>query len=124
MSHPDKASRIPMPLAARLRMYAVIEDSGTQIKVAEGDEIMLDIRDLDEDAVEITLDRVMLISDGEGVSTIGTPHIAGAVVTAEILEEGRGEKIDIWKFRRRKTYIRHRGHRQNYLKVKITGISQ
>ena len=104
-------------------MYAVIEDSGTQIKVSEGDEILLDVRELGDDQAEVTLDRVLLISDGAGDAKIGTPVLAGASVTADILEEGRGEKIEIWKFKRRKTYTRHRGHRQNYLKVKITGIN-
>ena len=104
-------------------MYAVIEDSGTQIKVSEGDEILLDVRALGDDQAELKLDRVLMISDGEGGAQVGTPLLAGASVTADILEEGRGEKVEVWKFKRRKTYTRHRGHRQNYLKVKITGIA-
>ena len=104
-------------------MYAVIEDSGTQIKVSEGDEIMLDIRELGDDQAELTFDRVLLVSNGDGDAKVGAPYVDGASVTADILEEGRGEKVDVWKFKRRKTYTRHRGHRQNYLKVKITGIS-
>lgn len=104
-------------------MYAVIEDSGTQIKVSEGDEIMLDVRDLTEDQAEIELGRVLLISDGAGQTQVGTPLIEGAKVLADILEEGRGDKIEVWKFKRRKGYTRHRGHRQNYLKVKVTQIS-
>ena len=104
-------------------MYAVIEDSGTQIKVSEGDEIVLDVRELGDDQAEIELDRVLLLSDGQGQTQIGNPHVAGAKVVADILEEGRGEKIEVWKFKRRKGYTRHRGHRQNYLKVKVTSIS-
>jgi large subunit ribosomal protein L21 len=102
-------------------MYAVIEDSGTQIKVAEGDEILVDIRDLKEDQATLTFDKVMLLGEGSG-SKIGAPYVAGATVEADILEQGRGDKVDVWKFRRRKTYIRHNGHRQSYLKVKVTGI--
>ena len=104
-------------------MYAIIEDSGTQIKVSEGDVIKIDPRDLADDAIELTFDRVMMIGNPEGQATIGTPHVQGATVTADILEEGRGEKIYVVKFKRRKTYKRINGHRQDFLKVKITGIS-
>ena len=104
-------------------MYAIIEDSGTQIKVSEGDVIKIDPRELPDDAIELTFDRVMMIGNPEGQTTIGTPHVAGASVTADILEEGRGEKIYVVKFKRRKTYKRINGHRQDFLKVKITGIS-
>ncbi|MEM9413899.1 MAG: 50S ribosomal protein L21 [Planctomycetota bacterium] len=103
-------------------MYAVIEDSGTQIKVAQGDEIMIDVRELEENQATITFDKVMLVGEGAG-SKIGAPYVDGATVEADILEQGRGEKVDVWKFRRRKTYIRHNGHRQNYIKVKVTGIN-
>ncbi|MEM8738136.1 MAG: 50S ribosomal protein L21 [Planctomycetota bacterium] len=107
-------------------MYAIIEDSGTQIKVSEGDVIKVDIRDLAEDASSVRFDRVMFVGDpeaGEGDgSRIGAPLLEGVSVTADILEEGRGEKISVVKFKRRKTYKRMKGHRQNYLKVQITGI--
>jgi large subunit ribosomal protein L21 len=103
-------------------MYAVIEDSGTQIKVSEGDVIKVAIRDLPEDQIQLTFDRVLLIG-GNGSTKVGSPLVAGAKVTADILEEGRGEKIEIWKFRRRKNYVRHKGHRQDFLRVKVTGIS-
>lgn len=104
-------------------MYAVIEDSGCQIKVSEGDVIKIDVRDLPENAAELTFDKVMLVGGGSDAAQIGAPYVSGATVSADILEEGRGEKIHIWKFRRRKTYKRHNGHRQNYLKVKVTGIN-
>ena len=104
-------------------MYAVIEDSGCQIKVSEGDVIKIDVRDLPENAAELTFDKVMLVSGGSDAAQIGAPYVTGATVSADILEEGRGEKVHIWKFRRRKTYKRHNGHRQNYLKVKVTGIN-
>ncbi len=104
-------------------MYAVIEDSGSQIKVAQGDVITLDKRELAEDQAELTLDKVLLIAGTDGAAKVGTPLIAGASVTAEILEEGRGDKIFIYKFRRRKNYKRKNGHRQDYVKVKITGIN-
>jgi large subunit ribosomal protein L21 len=103
-------------------MYAIIEDSGTQIKVAEGDVIKIDPRPLDDDAASVTFDRVMFLGDPQGSATIGAPLVSGATVTADILEEGRGDKISVVKFKRRKTYKRMKGHRQDYLKVQITGI--
>ena len=102
-------------------MYAVIEDSGTQIKVSEGDIIKIDTRELAEDAASVTFDRVLLVG-GEGDAKIGAPYVKGASVEADILEEGRDEKIDIWKKKRRKGYVRHAGHRQGFVRVKVTGI--
>ena len=102
-------------------MYAVIEDSGTQIKVSEGDIIKIDTRELAEDAATVTFDRVMLVG-GEGAAKIGAPYVAGATVEADILEEGRDKKVEVWKKKRRKGYVRHNGHRQGFVKVKVTGI--
>ncbi|MEM9109457.1 MAG: 50S ribosomal protein L21 [Planctomycetota bacterium] len=102
-------------------MYAVIEDSGTQIKVSEGDIIKIDTRELAEDADTLTFDKVMLVG-GEGEAKIGAPYVTGATVEADILEEGRDDKIDIWKKKRRKGYVRHKGHRQGFVRVKVTGI--
>ena len=103
-------------------MYAVIEDSGTQIKVSEGDIIKIDTRDLAEDAATVTFDRVMLIG-GEGDAKVGAPYVDGAKVEADILEEGKDTKIEIWKKKRRKGYVRHNGHRQQFVRVKVTGIT-
>ena len=105
-------------------MYAIIEDSGTQIKVAQGDVIKIDSRPLEADASSLTFNRVMYLGNPEGEATIGQPLVEGASVTADILEEGRGDKVMVVKFRRRKTYKRVKGHRQNYIKVQITGINQ
>ena len=107
-------------------MYAIIEDSGTQIKVSEGDVIKVDPRELPEDAVTIDFDRVLMVAPGvgaEGQAQIGAPHIKGAKVTGDILAEGREDKIEVIKFKRRKGYTRRKGHRQSYLKVQITKIT-
>ncbi|MEM8783313.1 MAG: 50S ribosomal protein L21 [Planctomycetota bacterium] len=104
-------------------MYAVIEDSGSQIKVAEGDVVTLDKRELAEDQAELTLDKVLLVGGTDAAAKIGTPLIEGANVTADILEEGKGDKIYVYKFKRRKDYRRKNGHRQDYVKVKITKIN-
>lgn len=104
-------------------MYAVIEDSGTQIKVAQGDVITIDKRELTEDQAELTFDRVLMVGGEESAAKIGAPLVSGASVTAEILEEGRSEKINVVKFKRRKGYKRNNGHRQDFIKVKVTGIN-
>ncbi len=103
-------------------MYAVIEDSGTQIKVSEGDVIRIAARELPADAATVTFDRVLLVSPDKGDAKIGQPALAGAKVTADILGEGRSDKVAVVKFRRRKTYKRMKGHRQDYMRVKVTSI--
>lgn len=102
-------------------MYAIIEDSGTQIRVSEGDVIKVALRDLAADVASITFDRVLAVG-GNGAAKIGQPLVDGATVTADVLAQERGEKQIIMKFRNRKNYRRKKGHRQDYLKVKITGI--
>ncbi len=101
-------------------MYAIVEDSGTQIKVSTGDILEVDLRDVEGDT--ITLDNVLMIG-GEGEPTLGTPYVDGASVAVEVLEEVKGDKIDVIKFKRRKGYRRKTGHRQRYLKVKVGEIS-
>lgn len=101
-------------------MYAIIEDSGSQIKVAQGDIIKVDLREVS--GATLSFDKVLFIGGGEASAKIGQPLIAGAKVTGEILGEFRDDKIAVVKFRRRKNYKRMKGHRQDYLKVKITAI--
>ena len=101
-------------------MYAIVEDSGTQIKLSTGDVLEVDIRDLDGDT--FTLDNVLMIA-GKGEPTIGTPYVEGASVMVEVLEEFKEKKIDVIKFKRRKGYRRKTGHRQRLLKVRIGEIS-
>ena len=101
-------------------MYAIIEDSGTQIKVSEGDVIRVDARELPADAVELSFDRVLLV--GGDQPRIGQPLVDGAKVTAEILAEDVSEKTEIFKFKRRKKYRRHKGHRQHFVQVRISRI--
>ena len=100
-------------------MYAIVEDSGSQIKVHAGDVIDIDRRDLADGAKTITFDRVLAIKNGDGPATLGTPYVDGASVTAEVVEERLGDKIDVIKFKRRKGYKRKKGHRQKMLRVRI-----
>ena len=102
-------------------MYAIIEDSGTQIRVAEGDVIKVATRSLPEDAATSTFDRVLMLGEGTS-SQVGTPLVDGARVTGDILAEERDEKVTVIKFKRRKNYRRKRGHRQSFLSVRVTGI--
>lgn len=104
-------------------MYAVIQDSGTQFKVSTGDIIRVDLRDIADDQIDLTFDQVLLVGCDETGTKIGTPTLDGASVTGEIMAEEKGEKVRIVKFRRRKGYRRKTGHRQKYLRVKITGIN-
>ena len=103
-------------------MYAIVEDSGSQIKVQSGDVIDIDRRDLAKGAKTITFDRVLAMKTGDGPATLGTPYIDGASVTADIIEERLDEKIDVIKFKRRKGYRRKQGHRQRLMRVNVTDI--
>ena len=102
-------------------MYAIVEDGGKQYKVTTGDRPLID-RKLAEGEKTVTLDRVLLVG-GEGEAKVGQPVVAGATVTAEVLGETKGKKIDIFKYRRRKGYHKRQGHRQQYTEVKVTAIN-
>ncbi|MCC7410995.1 MAG: 50S ribosomal protein L21 [Gammaproteobacteria bacterium] len=101
-------------------MYAVIQTGGKQYRVAEGD--VVDIELLPEEAgAAIDFERVLLIVDGKQVK-VGRPFVEGARVSARILDHGRGDKVMIIKFRRRKHHMKRQGHRQWFSRVEITGI--
>ncbi len=104
-------------------MYAIFEDSGTQIKVNVGDVVDLDTRVVEANAKTISFDKVLAVGAGDGTAAkIGMPYLTGAAVTAEIVGEARGEKLRTGKYKRRKGYRRQAGHRAEYLRVKITDI--
>lgn len=104
-------------------MYAIIEDSGQQFRVSEGEVVDVDLRELPADATEVEFDRVLLIS-GDDEIKVGTPLIDGAKVAAEILDPlAKGPKVHSYYWRRRKASRHKTGHRQKYLRVKITSIS-
>lgn len=104
-------------------MYAVIVEGGGQRKVEQGEVILIDLIDEGQAKVgsKISFDKVLLI--GGGSIKLGQPLVAGAKVEAEVLESlVKGDKIFIQKYRRRKGHDKKTGHRQQYTKVKITGI--
>ncbi len=103
-------------------MYAIIEDSGSQMKVAQGDVFEIDVREA-EAGSDLTFDRVLMVSNGDGETTLGKPYVDGATVSAKVLDRVKGEKIDVIKFKRRKGYRNKTGHRQQYLKVEVTSIN-
>jgi len=102
-------------------MYAVIESGGKQHRVQEGEVLKLEKLEA-ATGDTVSFDKVLLVGEGAEVK-VGSPYVAGSSVTAEVLTQGRHDKIRIIKFRRRKHYKRETGHRQWFTEVKITGIS-
>ncbi|PJA29430.1 MAG: 50S ribosomal protein L21 [candidate division Zixibacteria bacterium CG_4_9_14_3_um_filter_46_8] len=102
-------------------MYAVIESSGMQFKVREGDTVRVPLFDIPP-GNKINIDKVLMISDDDNVK-IGRPYVEGAVVTAEVLGAGKDKKAIVFKFRRRVKYRVKKGHRQNFTELKISGIN-
>ncbi|MCB1928482.1 MAG: 50S ribosomal protein L21 [Rhodocyclaceae bacterium] len=102
-------------------MYAVIKTGGKQYRVSAGQKIKVEQIPADVGS-EITLDQVLMVGEGESVK-IGTPVVDGAAVTATVVSHGRHDKVKIFKMRRRKHYIKHQGHRQNYTELRIEAIS-
>jgi large subunit ribosomal protein L21 len=102
-------------------MYAVIKSGGKQYRVREGQTLKLEKLEM-ATGDSLDFDQVLMVADGDDVK-VGAPLLNGAKVSAEIVSHGRGEKVRIIKFRRRKHSMRRQGHRQWYTEVKITGIS-
>lgn len=101
-------------------MYAVFQSGGKQHRVSEGQVVRLEKLEIATgDTVEF--DTVMMVVNGESVQ-IGTPFVTGSKIKAEVVEHGRGDKIKIVKFNRRKHYRKQQGHRQWFTDVKITSI--
>ena len=101
-------------------MYAVIRTGGKQYKVAPGENLKVELIPA-EVGSEILLDQVLMVASGESVR-LGAPTLAGATVKATVVAHGRGEKLTIFKMRRRKNYRRHQGHRQGFTELRIDGI--
>jgi large subunit ribosomal protein L21 len=102
-------------------MYAVIKTGGKQYRVSAGEKLKIEQIPADVGA-EVVLDQVLLVADGDAVN-IGTPLLAGAQIRARVLAHGRGDKVRIFKMRRRKHYRRSQGHRQNFTEIEILGIA-
>jgi len=101
-------------------MYAVFKSGGKQHRVKQGDVINLELLEAAPGSA-LEFSEVLLVSDGETTS-VGAPYVAGSMVIAEVVEHGRGDKIKIVKFRRRKHHRKQMGHRQWHTQVKILEI--
>jgi large subunit ribosomal protein L21 len=102
-------------------MFAVIKTGGKQYRVAAGDVLEVELV-AGEAGATIEFDKVLAVGGEQGVK-LGKPFLAGAKVTAEVIGRTRGEKLIIFKKRRRQNSRRKNGHRQDYLSVKITNIA-
>lgn len=101
-------------------MYAVIQTGGKQYRVSEGNLLRVEKLPVEEgNTVEFD---ALMVADGDDIK-IGTPTVTGSKVSATVKAHGRGKKVRIVKFRRRKNYRRQMGHRQSYTELEITGIS-
>ena len=101
-------------------MYAVIATGGKQYRVTEGDTLKVE-KLAGEEGSEIKLDQVLMVADGDKIQ-VGTPVLDKGSVTAKIKSHGRGKKVEIVKFRRRKHHQKQMGHRQDYTEIEVTKI--
>ena len=102
-------------------MFAVIKTGGKQYRVAANDELEVELLHADDGAT-VTFAEVLMVGDDNGTK-IGAPTVAGASVTAEVIAQTRGPKVIAFKKRRRKSWKKKRGHRQDLTLVRITGIA-
>ncbi len=102
-------------------MNAIIETGGKQYKVAEGDTLFIE-KLPNEAGDKVTFDKVLAVLDGDK-ATFGTPVVEGAKVEAEVVKNGKGKKIIVFKYKPKKNYRRKQGHRQPYTKVTIGKIT-
>lgn len=103
-------------------MYAVVKDGGRQLTVREGDRVLVDRRPGAEKGAELRFESVLMVGGGDGEARIGTPLVEGAQVVGTVLGEDKGDKLVVFKKRRRKDSKCKRGHRQKYTAVRIEKI--
>jgi large subunit ribosomal protein L21 len=101
-------------------MYAIIATGGKQYKVAEGDVLKVEKLGAEEGA-QVTFDQVLAVNN-DGI-VLGTPTVAGASVSATVLENGKGKKVIVYRYKRKSGYHKKNGHRQAYTQVKIDKIN-
>lgn len=102
-------------------MYAVFRSGGKQYKASKGDRLRIEKLTAEEGA-SVQFDEVLLVGVGAKVA-VGTPLVKGGKVKAKVINQGRANKVEVIKFKRRQNYLRHKGHRQHYTEVEITGIN-
>lgn len=102
-------------------MYAVIQTGGKQYRVSEGATLKVEKINAEEGAT-IELDKVLMVANGDDVK-VGAPYLDGGKVTATIKSHGKGKKVNILKFKRRKHHMKRQGHRQLFTELEVTGIN-
>ncbi len=102
-------------------MYAVIRTGGKQYRVTPGARLRVEKLDAEEGA-KVEFDQVLLVGEGSDVK-VGSPLVAGGLVTGKVLSQGKGKKISVIKFHRRKNYMRNKGHRQYFTEIEIIDVS-
>ncbi len=102
-------------------MYAVIKTGGKQYRVSSGEKVKVE-QLAAEVGSQITIDTVLMVADGDKIS-IGKPLVKGAKVKATVVDQGRGEKVRVFKMRRRKQSKKEQGHRQNFTEIQVDKIS-
>ena len=103
-------------------MFAVLNTGGKQYKVSQGD--LIKVEKLESDVGDkVTLSQVLMVGQGEDVE-VGSPYVSNCEVTGEVVEQGKGAKIIVFKKKRRKGYRRKNGHRQRFTQLKITDITR
>ena len=103
--------------------FAIIETGGKQYRVSEGD--VITIEKLPEDynqGDKIVFDKVLMTDDGKSAQ-IGTPYLAGANVTTELVDQGRAKKVTVIRYKAKSRYFKKKGHRQPFMKVKVTKLA-
>ena len=103
-------------------MIAIIKTGGKQYKVSQGD--MIEVEKLESSTGDtVTLDQVLMVGEGDNIE-VGSPYVSGCKVIGEVVEQGKGAKIIVFKKKRRKNYRRKNGHRQLFTQLKITEITK
>jgi len=118
---PGAALMARLDRGGKILMYAIIATGGKQYRVKEGDEILVEKLDVAEGET-VVVDQVLAAGEGADIK-VGTPVIAGAAVNAKVVENGKGPKVVIFKYKNKKDYRKKKGHRQPYTKVVIESIA-
>ena len=100
--------------------FAIIETGGKQYRVSEGETVKIEKIPALQKGAAVLFDKILLTDDGVKIA-LGAPYISGANVKGEIIEEGRNRKVEVVKYKAKSRYFKLRGHRQPFMKVKITG---
>jgi large subunit ribosomal protein L21 len=103
-------------------MYAIIKSGGKQYRVQSGEQLRVELLSAEVGA-SVSLEEVLLVGSGDEI-TVGAPFVSGAKVKATVVSHGRGDKVRIFKLRRRKHYQKSQGHRQSYTELRIDEIVQ